>query len=80
MEETFSFPVEKVIVYSGTDDLRVGWSDSKIPERVAESGHSCILIPNANHSFETGKVEKDLENLKMIMEETERFIKEKEER
>ena len=76
LEETFLFPVRNAIVFTGADDPWVGRSDSKIPERAAENGHPCILIPDANHSLETGRAETDLENLKMIMEETERFVKE----
>ena len=74
LEETFSFGVEKAIVFTGTNDPWVGRSDSRIAEYAAQNGYPCFLIADANHSLETGNAGRDIENLRMIMDETQRFI------
>ena len=73
LEETFRFKAGKAIVFTGTNDPWVGQADSKIPEYAAEQGYPCVVIADANHSLETGNAVKDIENLQMIMKETERF-------
>lgn len=74
LEETFSFGVEKAVVFTGTNDPWVGRSDSRIAEYAAQNGYPCFLIADANHSLETGNAGRDIENLRMIMDETQRFI------
>ena len=73
LEETFGFHVRKAIVFTGSNDPWVGRGQSKIPACAAENGYPCFLIADANHSLETGHAGKDIANLQMIMEETERF-------
>ena len=38
--------------------------------------YPCIVVADANHSLETGNAAKDIENLQMVMKETEQFIAE----
>ena len=64
----------KAVVFTGTDDPWVGRGESQIPACAAQSGYPCFQIADANHSLETGDVGRDIENLRMIMEETARFI------
>ena len=37
---------------------------------------ACTVVPDANHSLETGDPLRDLERLREIMLQTERFLKE----
>ena len=74
LEDTFRFHAGKAVVFTGTDDPWVGRGESRIPECAAENGYPCVLIADANHSLETGNAGKDIENLMMIMKETEHFI------
>ena len=46
----------------------------RIAEYAAQDGYPCFLIADANHSLETGNAGRDIENLRMIMDETQRFI------
>ena len=75
LEDTFTFPCESAIVFTGTADPWVGGKESRIPALSAENGYECIQIPEANHSLETNNVHQDIRNLQMIMAETERFIR-----
>ena len=74
LEDTFSFDFGEAIVFSGTDDPWVGGKNSRIAELAANRGYQCILIPEANHSLESSSIDRDIANLKMIMEETTRFL------
>jgi len=74
LEDTFSFPIGAAIAFTGTDDPWVGGHESRIAELCGERRIQCFVIPEANHSLETGSPLKDIENLRFIMEETERFI------
>lgn len=74
VEQTFSFDFGDAVVFSGTDDPWVGGRESRIPDLAAGRGYPCLMIEGANHSLETGCVEKDIQNLSKIMEETRRFI------
>ena len=75
LEETFGFECGEAIVFTGSADPWVGGKDSRIPALSARRGYPCFLISEANHSLETGDVQRDLENLQMIMKETERFTR-----
>ena len=75
LEETFSFPIPSAVVFTGSADPWVGERDSRIPALCAEQGIPCFVIPNGNHSLESGSWRNDLENLHMILTETERFIR-----
>ena len=75
LEETFSVPVRDAVVFTGGNDPWTGGAGSRIPALCARRGLPCRVIPGANHSLETGRVETDLVNLRRIMEETERYIR-----
>ena len=74
LEETFSFPFEKAVVFTGSADPWVGKEKSRIPGLCQKRGIPCWVCPDGNHSLETGDVKKDLENMQSIMEKTELFI------
>ena len=76
LEETFLFKAGEAIVFTGTADPWVGKANSRIPEYAAGFSYPCIVVADANHSLETGNAVKDIENLQMIMKETEQFIAE----
>ena len=74
LEETFLFKAGEAIVFTGTADPWVGKANSRIPEYAAGCSYPCIAVTDANHSLETGNAAKDIDNLQMIMKETEQFI------
>jgi phosphoglycolate phosphatase len=74
LEDTFAFPFGSAVVFSGTDDPWVGGSESRIAELCVERHIPCFVIPKANHSLETGSPLTDIENLRYVMEETEKFV------
>lgn len=75
LEETFLFPVKRAIVFTGSKDQWVGKEKSKIPGLSEQAGHPCFVIPEANHSLETGDVDRDIANMRDIMRETALFLK-----
>lgn len=74
LEETFTFPTERAIVFTGTNDPWTGGADSRIRAICEKRGLPCIVIRDGNHSLETSDMEADLRNMQMIMRETKRFI------
>ena len=72
LEDTFAFPLENAVVFTGDADPWV--RESAIPERCKKKGLPCHVIPGANHSLESGNVEADIVNLEKIMKETRKFI------
>ena len=61
------------IIFHGTAD---DWArTAAIKEECAKRKLPLFITENANHSLETGDIMIDLDNLKKIMEETERYIK-----
>jgi len=74
LEEMFSLPVERAVVFTGTDDPWVDRDSEWIPAICERKSLPCIVIQGGNHSLETADVETDIRNLQMIMEETKRFI------
>lgn len=74
LEETFSFPTDNAIVFTGTDDPWTGGADSRVPALCEKRGVPCVVIPGGNHSLETGDAEADLLHLQTIVKETRRFI------
>ena len=64
----------KAIAFTGDDDPWVGREKSRISALCQERGIPCTVIPQANHSLESGDVFSDLKELYRIMEETEKFI------
>ena len=72
LEETFSFPIQDAIVFTGSADP---WVEAgRIPAVCRESGIPCSVIPNANHSLETLDPEQDTLTLQKIMSETEQYM------
>ena len=74
LEKTFAFPCREAIVFTGAEDPWVGGKESRIPDLAREKGYPCYLIQEANHSLESKDVQKDIQNLLFIMEETRRFM------
>ena len=74
LNETFAFGIDQAIVFTGSGDPWVGGEHSLIPQLCEEQGIPCHVIPAANHSLETGDPIQDIQNLKTVMEETERFV------
>ena len=74
LEETFSFPLGEAIVFTGSADPWVGKQESRIWQLCREKHVTCHIIPDANHSLECGDVQKDLQNLQMIMKVTKEFM------
>lgn len=71
--ETFPFIQQEGIVFHGTKDP---WVETEVIVRgCKEKKLPLYTTEGANHSLETGNVEKDLENLKIIMEQTEVYLK-----
>ena len=72
LEETFSFPIRDAIVFTGSADPWV--DEGRIPALCEESGITCSVIPNANHSLGTSDPEQDILRLQKIMFETEQYM------
>ena len=75
LEETFSLPLGEAIVFTGSADPWVGKAHSRIPELCRERGIPCTVVPDANHSLESGDVLADLKALRAVMKETARFLR-----
>ena len=75
LKETFSFPFGEALVFTGSADPWVQ-SPDEIPQACREREIVCHVIPDANHSLETGDVQRDIRNMQGIMEKTGRFIRE----
>ena len=72
VEATFRFPVQPGIVFHGTKD---GWVETEIIKVECEKRKLPLhIIKDANHSLETGDVEKDIKALAYVMDETRRYI------
>ena len=74
LEETFAYPVERALVFTGSADPWVGGAESRIPALCRERHIPCFVVPGANHSLECGDVLRDIHNLLEVMEETRRFL------
>ncbi len=74
LAETFLAAAEgNGIAFHGTADP---WAtDEAIEEGCRAKKIPLIVIPDANHSLETGDVATDLKNLQTVMEETERWLR-----
>ena len=75
LEETFSLPLGEAVVFTGSADPWVGKARSRIPELCRERGIPCTVVPDANHSLESGDVLADLKALRAAMKETARFLR-----
>lgn len=75
VEASFRFIQGDGIAFTGTHDP---WVDTAIVElNCSRLNIPLTIIPNANHSLETGDVQQDLTNLKQIMEVTEAYLLQK---
>ena len=69
---SFQFMTQPGIVFHGTKD---SWVETAVVKEGCEKGGFPLYITeNADHSLETGDVISDLDNLKEIMEITEKYI------
>ena len=73
LEETFAFPLTDAVVFTGSADPWV--KENQIPSLCQQQSIPCHVIDDANHSLETGDVQADIENLRIIMKKTEKFIR-----
>ena len=74
LEETFSVPVEKAIVFTGSNDPWVGKENSRIPELCEERGLEYYVTSGGNHSLECGKYFNDAANLLFTIRQAGQFI------
>ena len=72
LEETFVYPFEDAIVFTGSKDPWVG--EGRIAELCEERGIPCEIIPEANHSLETKDPIEDIQTLRNVLKKTENFI------
>ena len=77
LEDTVTFLKDTAdcIMFTGAADPWVGGENSRIPDLCAERGIPCHVIPEANHSLESGDLYNDLQNMRQIMKTTEEYIK-----
>ena len=72
LAETFPLIHSEGIVFHGTKDP---WAETAaVLQGCKEKGIPCHLTEDANHSLETGNVQTDLMNLRLVMEQTEAYI------
>ena len=70
--QTFPPVRSEGIAFHGTKDP---WAETDAVLRgCEEKGIPCYLTEDANHSLETGDVQTDLRNLRLVMERTEAYI------
>ena len=74
MEDTFVYPFDDAIVFTGDADPWVGATDSRIPELCRRRDIPCVRFPEANHSLEIGDGLRDVRALSRVMEETAGFM------
>ena len=73
LEETFDYISSDSIAFHGTADP---WARTEIiKERCEKQGIPLFLTDGANHSLETGDVEKDLEMLQEVIKTVKKFVK-----
>ena len=74
LKETFLYPAgDSAIVFHGTADP---WAeDQDIEEGCSRLGLPLILVPDSNHSLETGNVLRDLHNLQEVMVKVDSWIR-----
>ena len=73
LAETFAVSVADAIAFTGSADPWV--TENRITELCRQRNIPCHVVPDANHSLETGDVQKDIENLKTVMKKTEKYIR-----
>lgn len=74
VEATFPLINQRGVVFHGTND---SWARTEVVEKACkEKRLKLYIMENANHSMETGDVIKDLENMKLMMEQSREYIEE----
>ena len=73
LEDTFRFPLGDAIAFTGDADPWV--KEGSIQTLCEEEDIPCHVIPDANHSLETGNVKTDIDNLKKVMKKTRKYIR-----
>ena len=72
VEDTFAFPVGEAVAFHGTSDP---WADTGvIRECCRKQGIPLYETEGANHSLETGDVEKDIKELRKVMKTVREFV------
>ena len=75
LEETFDYVTSDSIAFHGTADP---WAKTeRIVDSCGKQGIPLFLTDGANHSLETGNVEKDLETLQETIKKVKKFVKKK---
>ena len=74
LEAVFAFSPAQAVVFTGSADPWVGGRESRIPELCRQAGVPCHIIPEANHSLETGSVQEDIRHMLSIMAQTQQFV------
>lgn len=74
LEDTFRFAAGDGIMFHGTRDPWAA-NSNVIRAECEKIGQPLYITDDGNHSLETGKVLNDINNLKIIMRQTEDFIK-----
>ncbi len=75
LERTFVYSFGNAVAFTGTDDPWVGRKESRIKALCGERNIPCHIIPEGNHSLESGDVDQDIAALQDILRKTEMFIK-----
>ena len=72
VEETFEFAGKDALVFHGTADP---WADmEKIRKRCRELGLPLAETEGANHSLETGDVDRDIKEMRKVMKTVREFV------
>ena len=74
LEETFRFPLEDAIAFTGSNDPWVGKDESRIGALCVKADIPYMLVEGGNHSLETGNAMTDISNLQIIMKRTEEYV------
>lgn len=74
VESTFSFVPQQGIVFHGTADPMA--DTQMVQKECQERKMTLYIVENGNHSLETGNVLRDLEILRNVMEQTEKYLSE----
>lgn len=73
VEASFQFMTQPGIAFTGTGDSWVDWH--VVRDGCEKGGFPLYVIDGADHSLETGDIDKDLENLREIMAKTREYIR-----
>lgn len=74
VEQSFDVMKNPGIVFSGSDDPWI--SHDIFLNKLKEIEYPYHIVEKSNHSLETGDVDKDIDNLKIIMDMTKKYIEE----